>query len=134
MKPVSFLTPQSQHHLQQSSQSQQQQQQQQQPQVSIESVSASATAEAQAQAQHRRSVAARLEQRRNRPSYHAQHGAGSQRGRRLSEERPAEYLHSTAYQQYRARQRRDAGDGDAVWPDALEDVFHKGMTNVKYWQ
>jgi hypothetical protein len=88
-----------------------------------------AQAQAQAQAQHRRTVAARLEQRRHRhslQSHHHGHGA-RHRGDRHSEERPPEYLSSTAYQQYRARQRRDAGDGDAVWPDHLEDVFHQGM-------
>jgi hypothetical protein len=32
------------------------------------------------------------------------------------------------YQQYRARQRRDAGsEGDPVWPDELEDAFIEGM-------
>ena len=87
-------------------------------------------AQAHAQAQHRRTVAARLEQRRHRHSLHShQHGSiMRQAGGRHSEERPAEYLSSSAYQQYRARQRRDAGDGDAVWPDHLEDVFHKGET------
>jgi hypothetical protein len=35
---------------------------------------------------------------------------------------------AVGYQQYRIRQRRDAGnDGESVWPDELEEAFQEGM-------
>ena len=61
-----------------------------------------------------RSLASRHELRRTRSS-------ASDKGIQ-----PFTALQSTAYQQYRARQRRDAGDGDAVWPDHLEEAFQRG--------
>ena len=69
---------------------------------------------------NQRSLATRLEQRRNR---NAAKDNGIQ---------PFTALQSTAYQQYRARQRRDAGDGDAVWPDHLEEAFQKGESRSRH--
>lgn len=38
------------------------------------------------------------------------------------------YLNSKKYLEYRARQRRDTGqDGEAIWPDELEEAFQDGL-------
>ncbi|KAI9850548.1 MAG: hypothetical protein M1838_005470 [Thelocarpon superellum] len=68
---------------------------------------------------HRRAITARLEQRK---AHKAAGDSGIQ---------PFTALQSTAYQQYRARQRRDAGDGDAVWPDHLEEAFQRALQDIE---